>query len=172
MSEETKPASEASEAVKQLPAGFFTQLLLDKGYAVEAAPNDAHGVETLYVPCGDALAIAATLRDDPAGQFDFMVSVTGLDLRTHRESVYHLQSLNTGKALILKIIANASDTSPSLYSVWPAVDWHEREAYDLLGIIYEGHPDLRRILMPTYWLGHPLRKDYKEEDPRLVWNKR
>jgi NADH-quinone oxidoreductase subunit C len=172
MSEETKPETEAVEAVKQLPAGFFTQLLLDRGYGVEAAAKDAHGVETLYVPSEDALAIAAILRDDSACQFDFMVSVTGLDLRTHRESVYHLQSLNTGKALVLKIKANASDHSPSLYSVWPAVDWHEREAYDLLGIIYEGHPDLRRILMPTYWLGHPLRKDYKEEDPRLVWNKR
>jgi NADH-quinone oxidoreductase subunit C len=74
--------------------------------------------------------------------------------------------------VILKVTANGADESPSLYPVWPAVDWHEREAYDLLGIHYIGHPDLRRILMPTYWLGHPLRKDYKEEDPRLVWNRR
>ena len=56
--------------------------------------------------------------------------------------------------------------------IWHAADWHERESYDLLGIHYDGHTNLTRILMPNDWLGHPLRKDYKVNDPRLVWNER
>jgi NADH-quinone oxidoreductase subunit C len=100
------------------------------------------------------------------------VSVTGVDLKTHRESVYHLYSTETYTYLVVKIAADANEHSPSLYPVWPAVDWHERESYDLLGIHYDGHPNLVRILMPDDWLGHPLRKDYTEDDPRLVWNRR
>ncbi|HWV45928.1 MAG TPA: NADH-quinone oxidoreductase subunit C, partial [Nitrospira sp.] len=80
-------------------------------------------------------------------------------------------STKSHKYLALKVTA-VNEHSPSLMPVWPAADWHERETYDLLGIHYDGHPNLTRILMPTDWLGHPLRKDYKVNDPRLVWNER
>jgi NADH-quinone oxidoreductase subunit C len=60
----------------------------------------------------------------------------------------------------------------SLTPVYPAADWHEREAFDLFGIVFDGHPNLKRILMPSDWIGYPMRKDYKVTDPRLVWNER
>jgi NADH-quinone oxidoreductase subunit C len=95
-----------------------------------------------------------------------------VDHKTHRESVIHLYSTEINHYLILKTPAGEEDWVPSVCSVWPAANWHERESYDLMGIDYVGHPDLTRILMPVDWLGHPLRKDYEENDPRLVWNKR
>lgn len=152
--------------------GPIAALLIENGLQVEPISPDAHGVETIRVERDLLLQVGYFLRDDERCQFDFLVSVTGLDWQTHRESVYHLEKLATAERLAIKVNADANERSPSLYPVWPAVDWHEREAYDLLGIIYEGHPDLRRILMPNYWVGYPLRKDYQENDPRLVWNKR
>jgi NADH:ubiquinone oxidoreductase subunit C len=165
--ESTVPAEPA-----RIPAGHYGALLEGLGHAVTHLGPDAKGTEMLRVAPEAALALAHVLRDGDGFRFDLMLLVTGMDWKTHRESVYHLYSTETHASLILKIEADATDASPSLYPVWPAVDWHEREAYDLLGIHYEGHPDLRRILMPTYWVGHPLRKDYKEEDPRLIWNRR
>lgn len=155
-----------------IPAGRIGQVLEKLGHTVEHLGNDASGTEMIRLTRGQAVEVSRHLRDDEACQFDMLLLVTGVDWKTHRESVYHLYSTHQHTYLILKITADEADKSPSLYPVWPAVDWHEREAYDLLGVDYEGHPDLRRILMPNYWIGHPLRKDYKEEDPRLVWNRR
>jgi NADH-quinone oxidoreductase subunit C len=118
------------------------------------------------------LQAAEALKHHPESPMDLLLSAAGVDLGTHRETVYHVQSMLSSQFLIIKIAANEKEESPSLFAVWPAVDWHERESYDLYGIVYQGHPDLRRILMPTYWEGFPLRKDYKQEDPRLVWNNR
>ena len=76
-------------------------------------------------------------------------------------SVIHLFSQRHGHKLGLKIVLDVADPRcPSVAGIWPTADWHEREAYDMLGIVYEGHPDLRRILCPDDWEGHPLRKDY------------
>lgn len=117
----------------------------------------------------DVIKGATFLRDE-AG-FDLLLSCTGVDWKERRESVYHLFSTKSHKFLALKVPAE-NDHSPSLVPVWNAADWHERESYDLMGIHYDGHPNLSRILMPSDWLGHPLRKDYKVDDPRLVWNER
>ncbi|MCE2931141.1 MAG: NADH-quinone oxidoreductase subunit C [Vampirovibrionales bacterium] len=177
MNEENKtpeqaPEAEVIETTPAIPAGFFGALLESKGIAVEHLGNDAKGTEIIRLTAEAILKAGELLKGDASSKLDMLLLVTGIDWKTHRESVYHLYSTVHYHSLIIKIVADANDTSPSLYPVWPAVDWHEREAYDLMGIHYEGHPDLRRILMPTYWLGHPLRKDYKEEDPRLVWNRR
>jgi len=177
MNEENKTPEQAPEAeliktAPAVPAGFFGALLESKGVAVEHLGNDAKGTEMIRLTADAILKAGDLLKGDASSKLDMLLLVTGIDWKTHRESVYHLYSTVHYHSLIIKIVADMNDTSPSLYPVWPAVDWHEREAYDLMGIHYEGHPDLRRILMPTYWLGHPLRKDYKEEDPRLVWNRR
>ncbi|UCC63968.1 MAG: NADH dehydrogenase (quinone) subunit D [Anaerolineae bacterium] len=110
------------------------------------------------------------LRDDPDLRYDQLTFVSAVDnlARGGREpngyrfdAVYQLHSLTHHRRLRLKApLLGDAPCIASVVSVWPAANWHERETYDLMGIIFEGHPDLRRILMPDDWVGHPLRKDY------------
>ncbi|MGH2436146.1 MAG: NADH-quinone oxidoreductase subunit C, partial [bacterium] len=82
------------------------------------------------------------------------------------EVVYHCYSHQSLEELMLKVrIPRDKPTVPSVTSIWDGANWHEREAYDLFGIIFEGHPNLRRIMMTDDWIGHPLRKDYVYQDP-------
>jgi NADH-quinone oxidoreductase subunit C len=82
------------------------------------------------------------------------------------EVLYHLYSLETRDELALKVrVPRDAPTLPSVTGIWDGANWHEREAYDLFGIVFEGHPNLRRIMMTDDWVGHPLRKDYVYEDP-------
>jgi NADH-quinone oxidoreductase subunit C len=90
---------------------------------------------------------------------------SGVDRIERFEVVYHLMSLETNQFFGLKVKLPKEDPRmPTLTGVWKGVDWHEREIFDLLGVIFDGHPDLRRILLPDDWEGHPLRKDFKEID--------
>lgn len=152
-----------------IPFGPIGQQLQSAGVVAEALGNDALGNETLAVSCENLLKAADVLKNK-AG-FDLLLSVSAVDFKDYRQSVVHAYSTKNHNYITLKTDTQ-DDVVPSLVAVWPAADWHEREAYDLMGITYEGHPDLRRILMPVDWIGHPLRKDYVENDPRLVWNRR
>ncbi len=126
--------------------------------------------------------IGTHLRDDPALAFDYLNCISGVDyLHTderkakkagwepHLEVVYHLYSMQHKHSLVLKVILprwkddkdGQLPEVPSVSSVWSAADWHEREVYDLTGVRFVGHPNLRRILCPEDWSGHPLRKDYE-----------
>ncbi len=107
--------------------------------------------------------IARYLRDDPALAFDSLMCLSGLDWPKTgtQEVVYHLYSFPHRHRIVLKAqVPREAPRLPSVEAVWPAANWHEREAFDLLGIVFEGHSDLRRILLPEDWEGHPLRKDY------------
>lgn len=117
--------------------------------------------------------VCRELRDNPKTYFDFLSSLSGVDygMETGRFGVvYHLASIPYKTQLTLKISAENSrglndlPAFPSITSVYRSAGWHEREAYDLLGIFFEGHPDLRRILLPDDWEGFPLRKDYKSAE--------
>ena len=103
------------------------------------------------------------LRDDPAYRFISIVDVCGADYpaRDERfEVVYHLLSPTTNLRVRLKIRTDEAGTVPSITPVFPGADWYEREAYDLYGILFSGHPDLRRLLTDYGFDGHPLRKDF------------
>ncbi|MGE0200841.1 MAG: NADH-quinone oxidoreductase subunit C [Candidatus Melainabacteria bacterium] len=179
MSEESssKPADAQASAPEAPPVepGEFGRKIAAAGLAVTHLGTDANGTEVIGVDPAAALDVARFLRDDPGCQFNLLLSCSGVDWKDHMDSVYALYSVESFKYLILKIRATEGPDgphSPSLMPVWHAADWHEREAYDLFGIHYDGHEDLRRILMPIDWVGFPLRKDYKNTDPRLVWNER
>jgi NADH-quinone oxidoreductase subunit C len=111
---------------------------------------------------GPSLAdIAGYLKDDEGLLFDSLICLSAVDRGDDYAVVYHLHSMRHLHRLVLKAFAPKDDPRlPSVQSVWKAANWHEREAFDLMGINFEGHPDLRRILLPEDWPGHPLRKDY------------
>lgn len=112
----------------------------------------------------DRLVDVMTLLRDEFG-FDLLSDVSAVDWlpREPRYDVnYHLGAATSDAKLRVKVQLpdGESPRVPSVHGVWPTADWHEREVYDFFGIVFEGHPDLRRILMPDEWIGHPLRKDY------------
>ena len=141
-------------------------------------PAEAIDMPTAYVAREHIVEVCRTLRDHPGLQFSFLVEITAVDYfpATPRyEVVYHLACLGEAFAqpggaapprrLRLKVRIDAGDEvntpwAPTLSGLWPAANWLEREIYDLFGIVFTGHPDLRRILTPDDWTGHPLRKDY------------
>ncbi|MGB0715849.1 MAG: NADH-quinone oxidoreductase subunit C [Phycisphaerae bacterium] len=119
------------------------------------------------------LEIARHLRDHDAFGFNLLRSITALDLLAENKlaSIYDLSHIpldqgsdlvTTTREFAIRVVTDRDAPSiPSVASIWPAADWHERECFDLMGIHYDGHPDLRRILCCDDWEGHPLRKDYE-----------
>ncbi|AUD05197.1 NADH-quinone oxidoreductase subunit C [Spirosoma pollinicola] len=127
----------------------------------------------LTVPVDQLVEICQFLRDDERLFFDLLACVTAIDngLQTDTmEVIYNLTSIPYEHNLMLKVIVPRNTTGanlpsvPSVAHIWRTANWHEREAFDLVGIHFDGHPDLRRILLPTDWVGHPLRSDYQEEE--------
>jgi NADH-quinone oxidoreductase subunit C len=132
--------------------------------AIEKVVVD-RGELTLHVKPERITEVCQSLRDDPALRFELCSSVSGVDYlggdvkRLH--AVYHLTSMTYRRRIRLEAAVPAENPHlPSVTSVYPTADWQEREAYDMFGIIFDGHPNLTRILMPDDWEGFPQRKDY------------
>jgi len=146
-------------------------LLTDKFGAEVIIGEETGGLQPALLIAPTRIAdVCLELRNNPKTYFDFLSSLTGVDYGTEVNRfgvVYHLASIPCQTQLTLKVsVENDRNpeelpTFPSITSVYRTADWHEREAYDLVGIFFEGHPDLRRILLPDDWEGYPLRKDYK-----------
>lgn len=105
---------------------------------------------------------AAFVKDDARLQFDYLMCLSGVDYKGKLGVIYHLYSMTHRHKFVLKVeVPTDAPNVPTVEAVWKSANWHEREAFDLLGIRFTGHPDLRRILLPDDWEGHPLRKDYQ-----------
>jgi NADH-quinone oxidoreductase subunit C len=158
--------------------------------AVKAAVADgavmdtklAIGELTLLINRARIAEVTKFLRDDPAWRFKTLIDLCGADYpdRAERfEVVYHFLSVHNNLRVRLKTWTDSSSPVPSIVGLFPAANWYEREAYDLYGILFEGHPDLRRLLTDYGFRGHPLRKDfpltgfvevrYDEEQKRVVY---
>ena len=142
----------------------------------------AHGELTLNVQASDIVYALTYLRDDPDCAFRAFVDICGADYpeRERRfDVVYHLLSLRHNTRVRLKVRTDETTPVPSVISVFPAANWFERETYDLYGILFSGHPDLRRLLTDYGFEGHPLRKDfpltgfvevrYDQDEARVVY---
>ncbi len=125
---------------------------------------------TFYVCPQSLLRVCEFLRDTPGLRFNYLSDVTALDhypSEPRFEAVYHLYSVETNQRLRLKVrLGGDNPRVASVVPVWPGANAFEREAYDLFGVYFEGHPDLRRIVLPEDWEGYPLRKDYPTEGYR------
>jgi NADH-quinone oxidoreductase subunit C len=129
--------------------------------------RDAH-LPTVVIKADHWLNAANMLKDHPELQLHYLRNVSGVDMETHIEVVYHLISLDVKQDYCVKVkTAREEATVPSVTPIWSTANWNEREIYDLLGVDFPGHPDLRRIMMPDDWVGYPLRKDYEPLDPEV-----
>lgn len=136
---------------------------------VEFFPQTQEGGDAFIRIAPESLVeVCQFLKMDPGMDFKLLHCLSGVDYGDHLSSVIHLFSLTHRHWLTVKAeCPKDNPVLPSLATVWKAANWHEREAYDLLGIQYEGHPNLRRILLPDDWEGHPLRKDYQMPDDSM-----
>jgi len=144
----------------------------------------ARGELTVIAKAADVIKVATFLRDDPACQFINIIDVTAVDWPSREQRfdvVYHLLSPRLNQRVRLKVATDETTPVPSLINVFRGADWFERETYDLYGVLFTGHPDMRRILTDYGFEGHPLRKDfpltgfvevrYDDEQKRVVYDK-
>jgi NADH-quinone oxidoreductase subunit C len=125
--------------------------------------STAFGEHTIMVGRESIGDVLTTLRDDAGCQFEILIDICGVDYpaRANRfDVVYHLLSPRLNQRIRVKLETNEADAVPSVIPVFPAANWFEREAYDMFGILFSGHPDLRRLLTDYGFQGHPLRKDF------------
>ena len=127
------------------------------GSTVESSPN------SLVVKSESLLEVATFLKTTPGLDFDYLTSVTAVDYNDYFEIVYHLTSIKHNHSLVVKTRCYGRDNLivPSVVSLWRGADLQEREIYDLMGISFNGHPNLKRIFLWEGFQGHPLRKDYQ-----------
>ena len=160
MSAETMNTGEDGMA----PEGFLARVEQADG---ERLPRGNDGIPAARVEVSALIGLMEALRDGPGLPFDMLIDVCSVDeyeASPRFDVIYHLRSLATGNMVRIKCFAEGDPpTVPSVTGVYPTADWHEREAYDMMGILFEGHPDLKRILMPIEYEGYPLRKDFPLE---------
>jgi NADH-quinone oxidoreductase subunit C len=136
----------------------------------ETAPvaDESCTPKAIKISQGDLLAVMDALYKSPATYFDMLSCVTGLDNGVDTgtmEVVYNLYSIPFNHHLMIKVVVPREKPEvESVSMIWKTANWQEREIFDMYGIDFKNHPDLRRILMPADWEGHPLRKDYKQQE--------
>lgn len=163
-----KEQSAIVESAPLVEAGKASKWLTENGFEHEFLGLDASGVETVKVDRDFLIPICTALY---AYGFNYLQCQGGYDSGPGQDlvSFYHLIKVaddadRPDEIRVKVFLSRENPTVPSVYWIWKAADWQERETYDMYGIVYEGHPNLKRILMPEDWIGYPLRKDYISPD--------
>jgi len=126
---------------------------------------DKDNPEGIYLPVDLVPPAAEFLKTDPELDFDLLNFLTAVDYAKEMELVYQFSSCKMKHKLVLKAkVSREEPEAPTVSLVYPTANWHERETYDLFGVVFSGHPDLTRLMMPAEWVGHPLRKDFVHEN--------
>lgn len=135
------------------------------GEAVQELTSTPKAVK---IAAADIVSVCRALHQEPTAYFDSLSCITGIDNGPETatmEVIYNLYSIPFDHHLMIKtVLPREKPEIDSIAGIWRTADWHERELFDMFGIIVKGHPDLRRILMPADWEGYPLRKDYKHQE--------
>ena len=148
-----------------LPNEIYNELKSEFGDDVQEFSDKQPTDSYILISADKLFEICHTLRDNELFLFDYLMCITGMDLGENIGVVYHLYSMKYKHKLVLKVNAPKSDPKvPSVEMIWRSADWHEREAFDLIGIQFTGHHNLIRILCPYDWEGYPLRKDYESPE--------
>jgi NADH-quinone oxidoreductase subunit C len=158
------PAPAAKPPVKPEPwSSPLLDELLKRFPGAISEPLIFRNQPSIMVAKESLLAVGEFLKSEDGGGYTLLTDQTAVDYPKREKRfdvVYHLYSFHRNDRLRLKVLAGDGDKIPSVTSLWPTADWLEREVFDMFGVQYEGHPNLKRILLPDEWVGHPLRKDY------------
>ena len=150
------------------PEEIYEALTAQFGEAVLGFDNELAGDPNICIAPSAIADVCQYLAKTNTLAFDSLMCLSGVDLNAKDEDftiVYHLYAMKHQHSVVLKTTVPKTDPHlPTVSHIWKTADWHEREAYDLYGIHFQGHNDLRRILLPDDWEGYPLRKDYKEPE--------
>lgn len=141
--------------------------LLEKFPNCKIKNKDAVGTPIILVEVNDIVDVAHFLKNDESQSYDYLACLGGAEYKEHFSVIYNLHSMTRHKRLTLQV--NLPKDNPKVLSVsevWKTADWHERETYDMYGIIFINHPNLKRILCPDDWEGFTLRKDFKLKEPQ------
>ena len=168
MTEEQQSQEIKEEEAALIEAGPVGSWLAENGFEIESLDPDHLGIELIKVDVESLIPTALALYNSG---FNYLQCQGAYDLGAGQDlvSFYHLIKVSDDvvkpQEVRLKVfLSRENPTVPSVYNIWQGADWQERESYDMYGIIYEGHPNLKRILMPEDWVGWPMRKDYISPD--------
>jgi NADH-quinone oxidoreductase subunit C len=173
MAEETQttPPEAPAPAVSPIKTELDRIRAAQGGAVLEVEEQPSRGMFWINIRPQALQAVARVLRDDPALDFKLLCDVTCVD-RPETEKrfnlVYNFYSVSRNRRVFIRARVAEGEAAPTLAHLYPSANWAEREVYDLFGVIFEGHPDLRRIELPDDWEGHPLRKDYPAVGRRPV----
>ena len=155
--ENSKDNAQSSSVIE----GEFGIFLKNKGVHSTPLGKDACDTEMIELESKDLVNACKLLKESSEINFDFLVLITSAETKNGYQSVYSFESTKSKKNLRIKVtVPKDNPNIPSVSHLWETANWYEREAYDMMGIVYSGHPNLKRILNPENWEGFPLRKDY------------
>lgn len=162
--ESSLPEPTTNPDQKSTPSHLVTAFQRAHAHCITAI-TEAHGEVTASVSAQHIVEVCAAFKADPDAKFDFLADLCGADRGVEEEPRfevnYHLFSTTKHHRLRLKVLLDETNVHvPTVTGVWRTANWHERETFDLFGIVFDGHPDLRRILLPDDWQGFSLRKDF------------